>query len=137
MKQTVVNHELIAFFLKPTTETLPAIQQAWDQASDARYGVSYIYTQLDISLRQLGLRKGPSKPIVSHFVGAVQANLVGRPSIADCKSGVADVPALSEVAEAVPVAEPVFQTLTPEVFREAVARPIAPLDALELSLIHI
>lgn len=131
MKQTVVNRELIAFFLKPTKETLPAVQQAWDQASDARYGTSYIHTQLDIALRQIGHRKGPSKAIVSHFVGAVQANLIGRPSLADCRAGVAEVPAQSEVAEAAPVAEPVFQTLTPAVFREVVARPVAPIDALE------
>lgn len=131
MKQTVVNRDLIAFFLKPTKETLPAVQQAWDHASDARWGTSYIYTQLDISLRQIGLRKGPSKAIVSHFVGAVQANLVARPSIADCTAGVAEVPAPSEVTETAPVAEPVFQTLTPAVFREVIARPVAPIDALE------
>ncbi len=129
MKVTKVDEALITFFLKPTESTLPAVQQAWDEAVDARFGISYIHNHLDVALRKAGHRKGPSRAIVSHFVGAVQANLVPRPSLSTC------------VAELEPVAaviEPPFETLTPESFRHTAIPlstplqllPIVPRDAL-------
>lgn len=128
MKQTVVNRELIAFFLKPTKETLPAVQQAWYQASDARWGTAYIYTQLDISLRQIGLRKGPSKAIVSHFVGAVQANLVARPSLADVQQQANPIEENQQTA----IQEGGYEPLTPAMLPKPtplVLLPVTPRDA--------
>lgn len=82
MKVAAVDKTLVAFLIDPPAQALPAVQEAWDHAADARFGLSWIEKKLTLELKKVHL-KAPSRSALNHYVGAVQANLITRPKAGD------------------------------------------------------
>ena len=82
MKVAAVDKTLVAFLIEPPAQALPAVQEAWDHAADARFGLGWIEKKLTAELKKVHL-KAPSRSALNHWVGAVQANLVTRPRAGD------------------------------------------------------
>ncbi|WP_428429496.1 hypothetical protein [Pararhizobium sp.] len=82
MKVVAVDKTLVAFLIDPPAQALPAVQEAWDHAADARFGLSWIEKKLTAELRKVHL-KAPSRSALNHWVGAIQANLITRPKAGD------------------------------------------------------
>jgi hypothetical protein len=112
----ITNHNQLPYFERLPRYALLGAQNAWDQAKAKTFGTLAIYTTFCKEMDRVGVQK-PSKPVMTEWIGQVQAGLIGRPGTPD------EFAQLAEIAEEDTKAETASESVVVDVPDRVVAKP--------------
>lgn len=112
----ITNHNQLPYFERLPRYALPGLQAAWDKAKNKTFGTLAIYTGFCRDMDEVGV-ENPSKPIMTDWIGQVQAGLIGRPGTPD------EFAQLAEITEEDTKAETVSESVVVDVPDPVVAKP--------------